>query len=63
MILNKSAKIKIEPRREGDPPKLVGSSNKIKKIIGWNPTYSNIKDILSSAIKWDEMKQLQITDF
>ena len=63
MILNKSAKIKIEPRRKGDPPKLVGSSNKIKKIIGWNPTYSNIKDILSSAIKWDEMKHLQITDF
>ena len=37
-ISNKKIKIKYTLRREGDPPKLVASSAKIKKILGWIQT-------------------------
>ena len=34
-IAKKKATIKMKPRREGDPPKLVASSHKIKTELGW----------------------------
>ncbi len=36
-------------RRPGDPPALIGSSEKAKKILGWSPQYTNLDDILSPA--------------
>jgi UDP-glucose 4-epimerase len=39
-------------RRPGDPPSLVGSGEKAKKILGWNPQYPDIKDIISHAWQW-----------
>ena len=39
---------KIAPRREGDPAKLVASSEKIKKVLGWTPRYT-IYDIIAHA--------------
>lgn len=41
-----------DKRRAGDPPKLVGSSDKIKKILGWSPKYANIDDIMKTAWEW-----------
>lgn len=42
----------ISPRRAGDPAKLVASSEKAKQILGWNPAYSNLEDIIASAWNW-----------
>lgn len=39
-------------RRPGDPPALVGSGDKARKILGWNPQYSDLKEILSHAWQW-----------
>jgi UDP-glucose 4-epimerase len=39
-------------RRKGDPAVLVASSEKISRELGWNPQYSNLSDIISSAWKW-----------
>lgn len=39
-------------RRPGDPPSLVGSGEKAKKILGWNPEYPDLKDIISHAWQW-----------
>ncbi len=44
--------IVARPRRPGDPPKLVGDSTKIKKVLGWNPRYDSIEAILESAWQW-----------
>jgi UDP-glucose 4-epimerase len=41
-----------QPRREGDPPKLVGDSKKIRKILGWSPSCQSIKEIVHSAWNW-----------
>lgn len=43
---------KIGPRREGDPPILVASSQKAREVLGWDPTHSSIEEIVSSAYAW-----------
>jgi len=40
------------PRREGDPAYLVADSSKAKTVLNWQAQYSNIEDILRTAIKW-----------
>ncbi|AGX41865.1 UDP-glucose 4-epimerase GalE [Clostridium saccharobutylicum] len=45
-------KVVLGERRAGDPAKLVASSEKAKKVLGWTPKYTNIKDIISTAWCW-----------
>ncbi len=40
------------PRRAGDPPVLVASSEKIKRELRWAPKFSNLEDIVASAWSW-----------
>ena len=42
----------IEPRRTGDPAKLIASSQKAKKILGWSPQYQELETIISTAWEW-----------
>ena len=42
----------VKPRRAGDPSTLIASSDKAKEILGWDPQYIDIKDIIDSAWKW-----------
>ncbi len=44
--------IKKGLRRDGDPAVLVASSEKAKKILGWNPQYTNIHQMVESAWAW-----------
>ncbi len=44
--------IEIGTRRPGDPARLIASSEKAKKILGWQPQATNMEDIISSAWKW-----------
>ncbi len=43
-------------RRPGDPPCLVGGSEKAQKILGWTPQYSKLEDILSHAWQWHQRR-------
>lgn len=47
-----SIKKEYSARRPGDPPVLVASSEKAKHILGWEPKYTDVKDIISSAWKY-----------
>ena len=40
------------PRRGGDPAKLIASSEKAKKVLGWNPVHASLEEIIASAWKW-----------
>jgi len=40
------------PRRPGDSPRLVASSEKIKSELGWKPEHDNLHEIISSAWEW-----------
>ncbi len=41
-------------RRAGDPAKLVGSSEKAKRVLGWKPQFAEIDTIVKHAWKWHE---------
>ncbi|WP_044290962.1 UDP-glucose 4-epimerase GalE [Rivularia sp. PCC 7116] len=43
-------------RRPGDPPALIGSAEKARKILGWQPQYSSIKDIITHAWEWHKKR-------
>ena len=43
---------KIGPRRAGDPPSLIASSDKAKRVLGWTPQHSSIDEIVESAFRW-----------
>ena len=40
------------PRRAGDPARLVASSEKAKRVLGWNPVHDSLEEIISSAWNW-----------
>ena len=40
------------PRRPGDAPRLVSSSDKIHRELGWTPQHPKLTDIVGSAWKW-----------
>jgi len=37
------------PRREGDPPSLVASSEKLRAELGWEPRYAEMTAIVGHA--------------
>lgn len=43
-------------RRGGDPPILVGSSDKAQKILSWSPCYPDLKKIISDAWQWHQRR-------
>jgi UDP-glucose 4-epimerase len=40
------------PRRPGDSARLVASSEKIKRELGWKPEHDNLHEIIASAWEW-----------
>lgn len=39
-------------RRPGDPPTLVASGQRARELLGWQPEFSRLDDILASAWDW-----------
>lgn len=55
-VTGKNFKVTLAERRPGDPAKLVGSSAKIQRMLGWKPVYGGIEDIVRHAWGWHERK-------
>lgn len=55
-VAGRDIKIIESDRRPGDPPILVGSSDKARKILGWKPQYPDIQDIISHAWQWHQQR-------
>ena len=41
-------------RRPGDPAVLIASSDKIRRELGWEPKYPDVRHIIESAWKWHQ---------
>jgi UDP-glucose 4-epimerase len=48
--------VEIKPRREGDPARLVASSEQAKTNLNWQPKHPNLDDILTSAWAWHQQR-------
>lgn len=53
-VTGREFKVTLSERRQGDPAKLVGSSDKARKVLGWKPRYGDIDRIIGHAWKWHE---------
>ncbi|MFN6481578.1 MULTISPECIES: UDP-glucose 4-epimerase GalE [unclassified Nostoc] len=51
-----SIPVEERDRRPGDPPILIGTSEKVRSILGWQPQYPSIKDIVDHAWQWHQKR-------
>jgi UDP-glucose 4-epimerase len=51
-VTGRDIRIRVEPPRPGDPPKLVADPTKSKAVLGWVPTKSDLRSIIDSAWRW-----------
>lgn len=53
-VTGKEIEVKIEPRRAGDPPRLVADAKKAFDVLDWKPKYADLEKIISSAWDWKQ---------
>jgi len=51
-----------QPRRPGDPPRLIAGSEKIRAELGWTPQYQDLDSIVRSAWSWHQQHPLGYGD-
>lgn len=51
-VTGKSISARVAPRRAGDPAVLIASSEKIKRELGWQPEFQDLRVIIESAWHW-----------
>jgi UDP-glucose 4-epimerase len=50
-VLGAAPRTLIAPRRPGDPPRLVGSSERAQKLLGWTPHRSDLRQVIANAAR------------
>jgi UDP-glucose 4-epimerase len=53
-VTGRKIKVVEKPRRPGDPPRLIASSEKIQRELGWKPQFQSLDVIIESAWKWHQ---------
>lgn len=53
-ITGRDIKVVECDRRPGDPPALVGSAEKARAVLGWQPQHSDIHQIIRDAWNWHQ---------
>lgn len=53
-VTGREIKVVESDRRLGDPPILVGSSDRARKVLGWQPQYADLQKIISHAWQWHQ---------
>jgi UDP-glucose 4-epimerase len=55
-VTGKEIKVVYGERREGDPPILVGSSDRVRQMLGWQPEYPGLAEIIAHAWQWHQVR-------
>ena len=50
----RSIKVEIGARRAGDPAQLIASSEKARTVLGWNPQFTDVEQVIGTAWTWQE---------
>lgn len=51
-VTGASIRVVEDQRRPGDPPELVGSSERAREILGWSPVFTELEEIIKTAWNW-----------
>jgi UDP-glucose 4-epimerase len=55
-VSGKDFEVKLEERRPGDPAALIGSADKAKQLLGWQPSRNNLETIIKDAYEWHKSR-------
>lgn len=58
-VTGMSVPIEEAPRRAGDPAILIADASSAKRILGWQPQYSNLDIIIEHAWIWEKQRILK----
>jgi UDP-glucose 4-epimerase len=53
-VSGKKLDVRIEPRREGDPPTLVSHAVGVREKLGWTPKLDDLDTIVRNSLRWEE---------
>jgi UDP-glucose 4-epimerase len=53
-VTGRKLPVREQPRRPGDPPRLVASADKARRELGWQPRFPKLEDIVASAWRWHQ---------
>jgi UDP-glucose 4-epimerase len=51
-VIGRAIVVKMGPRRAGDPPILVASSDRAMEVLGWRPRRGSVEEMIGSAWAW-----------
>ena len=51
-ITGRKVAVSLQPRRPGDPARLVAAATRAQQVLGWQPKHSALDNIISSAWHW-----------
>jgi UDP-glucose-4-epimerase GalE len=55
-ITGRPIKIREVGRRAGDPPELVADASDARRELGWEPRFTNIRDVIQTAWRWHQAR-------
>jgi UDP-glucose 4-epimerase len=58
-VTGREIKVVEGGRRAGDPAELVGSAEKIKRVLGWKPQFASLEKIIETAWVWHQTRFAQ----
>ena len=56
-VSGKKCPTEFTDRRAGDPPRLFANNTRAKEVLGWNPQYTDIRDIIQTAWQWENNRK------
>ena len=56
-VSGKKLQVRVDPRREGDPPSLVARAEDVRVKLGWTPKLDDLDTIVRTALRWEEKLQ------
>ena len=55
-VTGRAVPFDLAPRREGDPPRLVGDASRARAVLGWSPRQPSLEAIIRSAWEWMQVR-------
>ena len=53
-VIGRPLPVKESPRRPGDPAWLVADARKIREVLGWQPKFDDLDEIVRTAYAWEK---------
>jgi UDP-glucose 4-epimerase len=51
-VTGREIAVRVEPRRAGDPSRLVANAAKARSILGWKPAHPDLASIIRTDWEW-----------